>query len=211
MTEISFLNIEKECTKCHKSLPLSEFCKQQRGKNELRTQCRQCRNIYRKKWRMEHRAEHKEKIAAYDKKWRTEHKNKRNAYMKNYMKKMLTLHPEIYKKNLELQKAYRKTLNGKMTEARSKAKRKNSKSLVTLTTEDWNKILEIQKYRCAICKRRFSETLKPTRDHIIPLSKGGGLTFGNIMALCASCNSKKSTKLVDIRIGKKRTSQFALF
>jgi 5-methylcytosine-specific restriction endonuclease McrA len=37
--------------------------------------------------------------------------------------------------------------------------------------------------------------LLATQDHIIPVSRGGGLTFENIQALCKSCNSSKNAKL----------------
>lgn len=45
---------------------------------------------------------------------------------------------------------------------------------------------------CAVCKC----VDKPlTRDHIIPLSKGGIDNIENIQPLCQSCNSKKSNKI----------------
>lgn len=69
----------------------------------------------------------------------------------------------------------------------------------TLTIQEWKEIIERQKNICLSCKRPFSEELKPTRDHIIPVSKGGSLTKENVQALCRPCNSSKFNKIIDFR------------
>lgn len=42
------------------------------------------------------------------------------------------------------------------------------------------------------------------QDHILPVSKGGGLTQDNVQALCRSCNASKSDKHIDFRKKKHR-------
>ena len=53
-------------------------------------------------------------------------------------------------------------------------------------------------YRCQYCGR-VSAALKPreslTRDHVVPLSRGGGNTWTNVVAACSSCNTKKANRL----------------
>ena len=53
-------------------------------------------------------------------------------------------------------------------------------------------------YRCQYCGRHISE-LKPreslTRDHLIPLSRGGSNDWTNVVAACSPCNTRKGNRL----------------
>jgi len=44
--------------------------------------------------------------------------------------------------------------------------------------------------QCHWCKKRFNAT-ELTMDHVIPISRGGKSTKGNIVPACKECNSKK--------------------
>ena len=50
---------------------------------------------------------------------------------------------------------------------------------------------------CCYCGALFSETLKKTIDHVIPLSKGGSNNKENLIICCGDCNSQKHAKPVD--------------
>lgn len=95
------------------------------------------------------------------------------------------------------QKKYDKTPSGKLLCSRRAHKRRSRefKTESTLTLNQWNKILETQGNKCTICGKRFNKSNPATKDHIIPVSKGGGLTFENVQALCRSCNSSKSNRI----------------
>lgn len=87
-----------------------------------------------------------------------------------------------------------KTPKGKALAARSRHKRQSQirNTINDLTAEEWEDICKEQDYKCAMCGE-----IKPlTRDHIIPLSRGGGLTRSNVQGLCRNCNSKKGASLV---------------
>ena len=58
--------------------------------------------------------------------------------------------------------------------------------------KEWSDLKEKFNNKCAICKK---ET-KLTKDHIVPLSKGGNDFIENIQPLCKSCNSKKHNKIL---------------
>jgi 5-methylcytosine-specific restriction endonuclease McrA len=53
-------------------------------------------------------------------------------------------------------------------------------------------------YKCQYCGRHLTE-LKPreslTRDHLIPLSRGGGNDWTNVVAACSSCNTRKGNRM----------------
>lgn len=64
----------------------------------------------------------------------------------------------------------------------------------TYTSFDLERIREEQGNTCPGCFRSF-ESVPPTIDHYVPLSKGGVNNQTNIQLLCHSCNCSKNDKL----------------
>ena len=91
---------------------------------------------------------------------------------------------------------YNQTSKGKATKQRAKIKRRTNLGNVvnTLTAEEWIDILKEYKFKCAYCGREFTLFDRETRDHVIPISKGGDNTKENVVPACQSCNSKKFNK-----------------
>jgi len=61
----------------------------------------------------------------------------------------------------------------------------------TFTRKDWQTLLSHSKH-CHWCKTPFTDKLRPTHDHVIPLAKGGANTLANSCCACHPCNSRKS-------------------
>jgi 5-methylcytosine-specific restriction endonuclease McrA len=88
------------------------------------------------------------------------------------------------------------TPEGRAKKARASRRRMSSVQAACndLTDQQWEEILAEQRHKCAYCGRKFSRHLPPTRDHIVPVSQGGGLTRSNVRAACLPCNSSKGDR-----------------
>jgi 5-methylcytosine-specific restriction endonuclease McrA len=62
----------------------------------------------------------------------------------------------------------------------------------THTQKDWEKLLNKYDGLCAYCGKEKATQ----RDHVIPISKGGTDSIGNILPVCGKCNATKATKLL---------------
>lgn len=107
--------ISKVCTKCGKSLPLSDFHKHQSGKYGRRSTCRACRAA--------HNAANPEYMAEYGRKYRAEHREAKAARDKAYAQK----HRE---KIAEYQKAYREAHREEAAEYHRRYREKHRESLL---------------------------------------------------------------------------------
>jgi hypothetical protein len=202
----------KKCSKCHIEKDVSEFNKQTHSKYGFKSECRECQHLKYlanrdaiiaavKKYDSEHKEQRKENVRRYGEFHREERKLYNREYrIKNYnerVRKDREYYATHRDRALETVKKYSKTPQGKLVAAKTRHNRqsRNKEAKCSLTLEQWNKIIVMQNNQCAMCRKDFSSTRKPTKDHIIPLTKGGGLTFENTQALCKSCNSKKNDKI----------------
>jgi len=61
------------------------------------------------------------------------------------------------------------------------------------TQAEWEARLELYDYRCAYCGRRGGRL---TRDHVLPLARGGTDYIANIVPACRACNGLKGDRLL---------------
>jgi 5-methylcytosine-specific restriction endonuclease McrA len=106
-------------------------------------------------------------------------------------------HPERFE---ELQARWRKENPKRLQHYRSTRARRVRFAPGTHTFQQWVDRIEYYGWKCALqisdnCLVNLTpETV--TRDHRIPLSKGGSNWAANLVPACKSCNSKKKDKLL---------------
>lgn len=82
--------------------------------------------------------------------------------------------------------------------------RKKSADTRDVSDRDWRKLCHQYHWECAYCGR---SGLKLTKDHIVPLGKGGRHSIGNLVPACSRCNTRKADMLlIEYRWSKKYPS-----
>ena len=157
---------------------------------------------------------HLKKIADYN---RTTNKLYMNEYIRNWMKKQRRKNTDYAKRQRVVKRTYGSSSQGKQTSKtwrhkniekilewnrRRNLKKKGVKGKHTLT--EWKELKRTHGYRCVDChiseeelKLKWKNTnfTMLTRDHIIPITKGGTDNINNIIPRCVSCNSRKKDKI----------------
>lgn len=171
----------KTCTKCHQTFPVDNFY-------NTASKCKPCHKAYTLAWQKAN----PDKVRKYMK---TANKNswQKQKQDKDYLLKKQLYRQETREKRIERAKVWNK--NNKLKYYNnirvSKIKRKaelTGKTFVILERE----LKALYASSCAFCGSIDGITM----DHIIPVSRGGNHSIGNIQPLCKKCNSRKKARLV---------------
>ena len=198
--------MKKICTKCKENKPLEEYYKDKNKEDGRYSACKKCHNALQKIYYTEHKqkilrdhkkynAQHKQQISTQREKYYINHKQEIEKYRKKYSK---TVKGKLT--NAKGQAKYRKSDKGKLTRARANAnyyktekgrlnqtrsrhirRSREANTQTDLRFQEKNIILFLQNYKCIYpnCIDYFDE-VKPTLDHIKPVSKGGDLIKDNV-------------------------------
>ena len=83
----------------------------------------------------------------------------------------------------------------KMTPSR-KLNFSNARKRGRHTKLEWLRMISFFQKRCVSCGKKC----RITKDHIIPINKGGSDSIDNIQPLCKKCNKKKRELIIDYRL-----------
>ncbi|TQL56536.1 HNH endonuclease [Rarobacter faecitabidus] len=81
---------------------------------------------------------------------------------------------------------------------RAELRQKRRKNLIAgaapagVTERDWNRLVRRYDSKCAYC----GETKPLTVDHVVPISRGGRHSIGNVLPACLPCNTSKRDRLL---------------
>lgn len=176
----------KECIKCRIQKPLADFFRQHTRKDGRQSCCRLCANAYGKVWREQNKQRLDEWQRAYNQTHREQISQAGKAY---YL-----AHRDVVR-----QRTREYQVNNKDKIIIYSLRRYNRAKGVRadLTSQQWELIKSIFRGKCAYCGKK---TTRLEKEHIIPLSQGGGLTLRNIVPACRSCNSKKGVSPLTIPV-----------
>jgi 5-methylcytosine-specific restriction endonuclease McrA len=173
----------KRCSTCRQDLPWGAFCADKRALDGKQARCKECTNLY----HFERRRQFPERYRRYARvAYHANHEAelaKRKAWVKANPEKHKASRQRYYEKN-------REAIVAKAIE--TVHRRRDQRGDGRLSIAEWREILDAHGHRCAYCQRQT----KLTRDHVVPLSRGGRHVAANIVPACKRCNVSKSSRLL---------------
>lgn len=122
---------------------------------------------------------------------------KRYPFSRHCSESCRTQHREKTREAYRASEAYRKTSRAAKSRRRARMRTTQAESI------DPFDVFDRDKWRCHLCGvktvkalRGTAEPLAPELEHIIPLSKGGTHTWGNVACSCRKCNHAKGDEII---------------
>ena len=191
--------VARICTKCKQILIIysNNFSKDKKGKFGYSSQCKKCRNKYKRKWN----EDNKEHINEWNKNYNDIHKEEINErckmYVETHKEEVAKRKHEWYVKNKdkcsEKNKKYRIENPHIDFNNHSRRREREENQGNGITKEQWLEMMNFFNWRCAYSDIGLNEKNR-TIDHIIPLDKNGEHEIWNCVPCFNSYNYSKSTK-----------------
>jgi 5-methylcytosine-specific restriction endonuclease McrA len=194
----------KTCSRCKQTISLDNFFRNRRSKDGRTSYCKSCQVEYCRKYRKENPS----KEAQYKSRWKSKNPNYDSAYYEKNRDKLLESMAEWRKANFEkkaeadrawaLANKDKVKVNAKNYYLRHPAKNSQNRQLRRARLRNARiykvrekDLLKILRSPCVYCGSKGEQV-----DHIIPLSRGGSHSIGNLTSSCARCNLTKNNKFV---------------
>lgn len=157
----------KSCNSCHNTQPLTSFSKNARQADGL---CRECKDCAKARAKVRYKKEG----------------DKLRRQMAEQRKTNYEYRIAIERASRKKRKESQRPLKNARQSIRNRILQGNKFVL------DSKQIAKIYASPCFRCGSNSNISL----DHVIPLSRGGNHSIGNLMPLCQPCNSSKGKKLL---------------
>jgi 5-methylcytosine-specific restriction endonuclease McrA len=184
----------KTCNKCLVTQSVDCFSKNKRYKDGLNYHCKSCASIYFRKYyetnidklredSRNYRAANleimQEKLRSYQK----ANREKAKQYSRNYRainaEKVKESQRRYAKAHPELSRIYRS----------NRRARQHANGVYEIYTKE---LMKLYKSSCIYCGSKQ----EIQADHVIPISRGGRHSIGNLVPACRNCNARKHNKLI---------------
>jgi 5-methylcytosine-specific restriction endonuclease McrA len=180
---------ERTCTSCGRTLPIEDFPIKSTKTGERRFVCRECKNTSAAEYRATHLEQRRESARSYYQQHQDEIRERQRRWREE--------HPEEYRAIHSRWKASNKSaVNAATHRRRSKIKGNGGDGW---TAQQWDALKAEFDYTCLMCGRQ-EPAIQLHADHVVPVQVGGTNAIENIQPLCKSCNSRKHTQVLDLRI-----------
>lgn len=167
----------KHCPKCATDKPLSDFYKNKSRKDGHMGYCKECHKLADKSWKLSDRNNYLQVKKSQYENNKEKHTEGVYRWRKNNPDKMAAIYTRYSQNNKE--KVYLKNNKRRV--------RVKDATFVILDKE----IKRLYSGNCIHC----GATENTTMDHLIPVSRGGRHSIGNLVPMCKSCNSSKGKRL----------------
>lgn len=202
----------KRCSKCGQWKPRAEFNRDRWKSDGLKSQCKACRNLSkrrcraRKRGRAESRTRREirfrwiaRRLATWDAhlrlvdgegyaRWRAKNQARRQATVESMRRRWFAANRfdsrVWHQQNRDLDTARRQS-------RRVEAIRT---TINDLSAAQWAWLLDAYGHRCAYCGEPCAAL---TPDHVVPLARGGHNTLSNVAPACLGCNTRKQARTPD--------------
>lgn len=181
---------EKRCTKCKTIRPISSFGKTAKVKSGLRSQCKDCERAYCAGWR-EANPDYQDAYYARNKSKLLARMAQRYAENPQPFRERSRIWAE---NNQEASKAIQRrwlTNNHEMNRQKSHRRRVRQQMAGTYQVSK-DEIHKLSRGSCFYC----GSVERIEIDHVMPLSRGGTHSIGNLVSACLKCNRSKGSKTI---------------
>jgi hypothetical protein len=184
----------KICNRCQITKDLSEFSKASKNSKYLRGYCKDCARNYAKEYykrnmaivkiyNKSYRQLNRQRLKEAHKKWHQDNWESAKEYAQNYR----TQNKEKCNTMTKTWRDKNKVKFSNLLHKRNKTLKANG--VFEISAKDLKKL---QVSNCFYCGQNENLSI----DHIVPVSKGGRHSIGNLVRACQSCNSSKNNKFL---------------
>lgn len=184
----------KKCSKCGELKSTKMFSPNRRVSDGLKSHCKKCCAENSKKYYLANKDARKE----YNKKWYQENPGKakaaRDNWRSNNYDKAIASSRNWRSKNLDAARQASRNWSGLNKDKRNAYENSRRTRMLSngVYVISYKEIKKLYTSPCFYCGSLFDITI----DHIVPISKGGHHSIGNLASACKSCNSSKKDKLL---------------